>query len=115
MIASTEQRAGWLDVAAAPIWQGTRAKVCIHALCLSSGTCHAISLNGRWVCATDGRLCVFRTRASAEHFLELAHVSSFEDGEEAELAPGSDVHTHCINFQNSDGLSACAMGCSETH
>jgi len=115
MIASIENRAGWLDVAAAPIWQGRKARVCIHAVCLHDCTCHAISLNGRWVCSTDGSLSVFQTRESAEHFLELAHVSAFEEGESAELSPSCDGHTHCISFKQAAGLSPCDAQCAETH
>ncbi|QID17896.1 hypothetical protein G3580_09740 [Nitrogeniibacter mangrovi] len=115
MIASTEQRAGWLDIAAAPIWQGRQAKVCIHAVCLHDCTCHAISLNGRWVCSTDGSLSIFQTHESAEHFLELAHVSCYEDGEAAELAPECDAHMQCISFQQKSGLGPCRAACAESH
>ena len=115
MIASIENRASWLDIAAAPIWQGHKAKVCIHPVCLHDCNCHAISLNGKWICSTDGSLSVFQNRASAEHFLELAHVSSFEEGEAAELAPDCDHHTQCIAFRQRTGLSPCLAECSETH
>jgi len=115
MIASTERRASWLDIAAAPIWQITRPRICIHAVCLHNNTCHAISLDGRWICSTDGSLSVFETRQSAEHFLELAHVDTFEEGEAAELAPGCDCHTQCISFHERGGLTPCEASCSETH
>jgi len=114
MIASTEQRASWLDIAAAPIWQTTPPRICIHTVCLQKSRCHAISLDGRWICSTDGSLSVFETRRSAEHFLELAHVVSFEDGEDAELAPGC-RHTQCISFKERAGLAPCEVMCSEAH
>jgi hypothetical protein len=112
MIASTENRVGWLDVAAAPIWPGRQARVCIHSLCLHDGTCHAISLDGRWVCSTDGSLSIFQTRESAEHFLELAHINRFEDGEAAELAPGCVYRTQCISFNRRAGLAPCEEACA---
>ncbi|WP_227814504.1 hypothetical protein [Nitrogeniibacter aestuarii] len=115
MIASIERRASWLDIAAAPIWKTTRPRICIHAMCVHNSTCHAISLDGRWICSTDGSLSVFETRRSAEHFLELAHVETFEEGEDAELAPGCDCHTHCISFRERQGLAPCEATCSETH
>lgn len=112
MIASTDQRASWLDIVAAPIWQRQGTRVCIHAVCLDDCTCHAISLNGRWICSTDGSLSVFQTRQSAEHFLELAHIDAFEEGEVAELAPACNGHTHCISFQDKRGLRPCEAACA---
>lgn len=41
----------------------------------------AISLNGRWLCSTNGRLTVFRGREAAEHFMSLLNVSCLEAGE----------------------------------
>jgi len=115
MIASIDHRASWLDIAAAPIWQTRRPRVCIHAMCVHEQACHAISLDGRWICSTDGRLSIFETHKSAEHFLALAHVDDYEDGEAAELAPGCDCGTHCISFNGHKGLTPCKSACSEAH
>ena len=115
MITPTERIAGWLDVAAAPIWGGAAAKVCIHPVCLHNCTCHAISLNGRWVCSSDGSLTIFQSHESAEHFLALAHVDHYERGESAELAEDSGVRTQCVAFRPRSGLQPCREHCVKRH
>ncbi len=105
----TERIAGWLDVAAAHSWHADECKVRIHPICVNNCTCHALSLDGRWVCSSDGSLTVFRTLDAAEHFLELAHCDCFELGEVAELTVVSGVHTHCISFQPIGGLGTCEL------
>lgn len=115
MITPTERIAGWLDVAAAPIWNGASAKICIHPVCLHNCTCHAISLDGRWVCAGDGRLTIFKSHESAEHFLALAHIDHYERGESAELANDCGVSTQCVTFRPKSGLRPCRDNCAERH
>ena len=103
----TERIAGWLDVAAAHSWHADECKVRIHPVCVNSCTCHAISLDGRWVCSSDGSLTVFRPRDAAERFLELAHCDGYETGDAAELSAGCSVRTQCVSFSPRAGLGDC--------
>ncbi len=110
----TERIAGWLDVAAAHSWHADECKVQIHPVCIKNCTCHAISLDGRWVCSGDGSLTVFRTMDAATHFLDLAHVDAYELGEAAELSAGLSVRTQCVSFRPRSGLGACNQRCELT-
>ncbi|TVO69461.1 hypothetical protein [Denitromonas ohlonensis] len=112
MIASTDRMAGWLEVVAAPIWSRAASTIRIHPVCMHHCTCHAISLNGRWVCSSDGSLTIFHSRQSAEHFLELAHIDHYELGEEAELSEDVSLKTQCVSFRPRKGLVSCRMRCS---
>ncbi|TVO53966.1 hypothetical protein [Denitromonas halophila] len=112
MIASTDRMAGWLEVVAAPIWSGVPSTIRIHPVCMHHCTCHAISLNGRWVCSSDGSLTIFHSRQSAEHFLELAHIDHYESGEEAELGNDVALKTQCVSFRPRKGLVSCRMRCN---
>ncbi|MFV0664262.1 hypothetical protein [Denitromonas sp.] len=113
MIASTDRMAGWLEVAASPLWSSDRATLRIHPVCMHHCTCHAISLNGRWVCSSDGSLTIFHSRESAEHFLELAHIDHYELGEPAEISDAMPLKTQCVSFRPRKGLVACRMRCNE--
>ncbi|MBT0960355.1 hypothetical protein [Denitromonas iodatirespirans] len=115
MIASAERMAGWLDVAAAPLWSAAVATIRIHPICMHHCTCHAISLNGRWVCSSDGSLTIFHSRQSAEHFLELAHIDHYEDGDPAEISASFPLKTQCVSFRPQKGLEACRMHCAEQY
>jgi hypothetical protein len=102
--------ATWLDLAAAREWGRGDARLRVHAVGGRKEGCYALSLDGRWLCASDGTLTVFRGVDAAARFLKTARLDAFEPGE----APPDGVrcdgghHGMCI------GRNGRLVGCRES-
>ncbi|WP_374484759.1 hypothetical protein [Zoogloea sp.] len=100
-----KRHATWLELAAARLSLLGQGRIRLHAL--TGGGCHSclgITLNGRWLCANDGRLTIFDCREAARRFLELLRIDKVEDGDTAALPSGSDVQ--CMRL-GTRGLRVC--------
>ena len=74
------RNATWLELAVAPLWRLGQTRVRVHTLRGGRENCVGITVDGRWLCANDGRLTVFSGRDSATRFLELLRIEHMEEG-----------------------------------
>ncbi len=106
----TERVATWLELAAAPLLGEGQSKVKLHPVGHKRGGCFAISMDGRWLCAGNGDLTIFKGIEAALHFLKLLRVEAFEPGE---AAPHAEVCGHkghyCLKADRNKGLLPCRV------
>ena len=106
----------WLELAVAPSWRLGRVQVQIHALRGGRDCCLGITVDGRWLCANDGRLTVFGTRDSALRFLSLLHIERIEEGEASDVLARCGCHSvQCLRLGRRglgccEGKEACELG-----
>lgn len=113
-----EKVATWLELAVAPDWRREQCRIRVHAVGPREGTCYAISMNDRWLCAGSGQLTVFHGLSAALHFLKLLRIEDFEPGEATELASIGVQSRYCICNDKTRGLLACECNgrrCATTH
>lgn len=106
---TTQRVATWLDLAATREWRTEPACLRVHAVGGRKDRCYAVTLDGRWLCASDGSLTVFYGREAAERFLLAARIGDFESGEAAVpgvLCDGAHVGL-CL------GRDGCLKGCRQ--
>ena len=103
----TQRVATWLELAAAPVLGREDCRVKLHAVGDEEGSCFAISMDDRWVCAGNGDLTIFKGLRAALHFLEVLHVEAFEPGERAsQVQPCGGGHL-CLMADRDGGLLPC--------
>jgi hypothetical protein len=90
--------------------------VCIHPVRGREADCHAISLDGRWLCTSTGRLTVFQGLQTVLRFLGLANVADYTVGEALEFDSEDIDEAYCLCLrQGQEGLQSCnrtdALGC----
>lgn len=101
------RNATWLELAVAPLWRLGQTKVRIHTLSGGRECCMGITVDGRWLCANDGRLTVFGCKDSAIRFLELLRIDQVEDGEPSNLPATCGCEgVQCLRL-GSRGLRSC--------
>lgn len=99
-----KRHATWLELAAARLSLLGQVRIRLHALTGGCHNCLGITLNGRWLCANDGRLTIFDCREAARRFLELLRIDKVEDGDAVALPSESGVQ--CMRLGNR-GLRVC--------
>jgi hypothetical protein len=103
----TQRVATWLELAAAPVLGREDCPVKLHPLGGEEGRCFALSMDGRWVCAGNGDLTVFKGLGAALYFLEVLHVEAFVPGERASQVDPCDGGHHCLMVDRHKGLLPC--------
>ncbi|MBR0566062.1 hypothetical protein J5J83_08035 [Azoarcus sp. L1K30] len=105
--------ATWLELAIAPEWRREAMRICVHPVGPEDDQCFAVSMDGRRLCASDGKLTTFRGRRAVERFLSMVHIDDFDI-----CAPDPTIRTFprghfclCLNRQNC--LSPCEEHCEE--
>lgn len=98
------RNATWLELAVAPLWRLGQVRIRLHRLTGGCDNCLGITVDGRWLCANDGRLTIFGCRDAARRFLELLRIDKVEDGASADLPPVCGVH--CMRL-GTRGLRSC--------
>ena len=102
--------ATWLDLALVPVRGRDRTQLRVHAVGGRKGGCYAVSMDGRWLCASDGSLTVFHGRPAAERFLEVAGVEDAASGDPSTAG----VHCDGRHLGLCLGRSGCLTGCRES-
>jgi hypothetical protein len=105
----TGKVATWLELAVAPEWRRNRCKIRLHAVGGTNGSCFAISMDERWLCAGSGGVTVFNGLGAALHFLKLLRVEDFEPGESAEDVLPCDGTRFCLCADKRRGLVSCSL------
>lgn len=99
--------ATWLELAVAPEWRKRQSKIRLHAVGGEEGGCFALSMDGRWLCASGGRLTLFRGREAAEHFLKAVRIDRFEIGEPPPRKLCCDGRHFGLRLDRKGCLTAC--------
>lgn len=99
--------ATWLELAVAPDWHRERRRIRVHAVGPREGTCYAISMDDRWLCAGSGELTVFHGLSAALHFLKLLRIEDFEPGEATDLPSVGSGQRYCMCTDKNKGLQPC--------
>jgi len=109
--------ATWLELAVAPDWRREQCKIKVHAVGPRDGTCYAISMDGRWLCAGSGELTVFHGLSAALHFLKLMRIEDFEPGEPTGMPAVGTGNHYCMCTDDAQRLLPCncANGRCATH
>lgn len=100
--------ATWMDLAAGRWQGGGDSEVRIHPVGSEEGRCFALSVDGRWLYAGNGRLTLFHGLGSAVRFLRTAEVEDFQAGEPAALERVCAGPAHCLTVHGKRGLVACS-------
>jgi hypothetical protein len=105
--------ATWLDMVA-PNWGNTPPTFRLHPIENAhpqDGACHeacyALSVDGRWVCSTNGRLTVLKGLETAEHFRQLINHGPYIPGEPTQFVIDCGNTAHCITMGRDQTLHAC--------
>lgn len=103
--------ATWLELAVAPEWRKQRSTVKVHPMHGERGGCFALSMDGRWLCASSGQLTIFKGLAAALHFLKAVKVEDFQPGEPLEMPGRCNGSSYCLELNKQNRLSACSRAC----
>ncbi|MDY0011678.1 MAG: hypothetical protein RBS40_02150 [Rhodocyclaceae bacterium] len=100
--------ATWMELASGR-WQSAGGSgVRVHPVGSAAAPCFALSVDGRWLHAGDGRLTLFHGLGSAVRFLRSAAVTDFEEGAPADLQRLCAGPAHCLMVHGKRGLVACS-------
>jgi len=100
--------ATWLELAAGPRWGRENRDLKLHQISAGCGECFVLSLSGRMLCSSDGKLTVFRSREAVDRFLLLLELETPPAGEHAGLVPSDPSGQHCLRLCGSS-LCACNL------
>ena len=109
----TGRVATWLELAVAPEWRKARASIKLHVIDGIPESCCALSMDGRWLCTSDGRLTVFRGADAAHRFLKSVNINAVEEGESSSSAPDYLSNAYCLAIGRNDALRACKLKCRQ--
>jgi len=98
--------ATWLELAVAPEWRRGAAEIRVHPVRRCTEACRALTMNGRWLCNSDGRLTVFEDDDAVARFLTLVHVTEYESDPLRALPDDVDSDFYCLSVC-SRGLCQC--------
>lgn len=104
---TSERVATWLELAIAPQRQSHKRTVRVHSVGGKSGSCFAVSMDGRWVCAGNGEITVFKGIGAVLHFFQVLGVETFEPGTCSEESLPCDVGQYCLKCDRLKGLLPC--------
>ena len=114
---TTGKVATWLELAAAPHTQNKSLSLRVHPLLhdaegrprnCNEKCCYAISVDGRWLHAGDGRPTVLRGMEAVDRFMRLIKIPVFELGEPAQIGVECGRTAYCIAASPKAGLHGCA-------
>jgi hypothetical protein len=109
--------ATWLDVVAVAHTRDTRVRLYVHRLLQADNEVspkpkdqcpYGITIKGRWLHSSNGRLTVLKGRNAVERFIRLTGVSSYEAGEPAQLDVDCGTTAHCLVIGQNRALHGCA-------
>ena len=102
---TTGKVATWLELAAVPHSGDRRVSLQVHPLLSDPGgrprrcqeeCCYAISVDGRWLHAGDGRLTVLKGMDAVDRFMRLVRLPAFEPGEPAAIEVDCGKTAYCM-------------------
>ena len=106
--------ATWLDTVAATHFHHAPVEARLHPVLDGQAEapdaehqCYAISVDGRWLCSSNGRITVLRGLKSARRFLELLKLKGYQNGEPAKFAIDCATSAHCMSLDKRRGLRNC--------
>lgn len=113
----TGKVATWLELAAAPHRPGKYVSLRVHPLVrdafdappeCNKKCCYAISIDGRWLHAGDGRLTVLKGMEAVDRFMGLVKVSAYDAGEPAHIEVDCGKTSYCMAAGHKAGLHGFA-------
>lgn len=103
----------WLDTIVATRIRQSPVKATVHPLGQTDrkGTepCFAVSINGRWLCSTNGRVTVLHGRKAAERFIGLLGISECRTGDPIKLEVDCSSTAHCMGLDRRLTLRTCSL------
>lgn len=107
--------ATWLDTVAATHFHHAPVEARLHPISGSQQLgdadpelqCYAISVDGRWLCSSNGRITILKGLKSARRFLDLLDLSGYQNGEPAQFEIDCTTSAHCMAFDKRRGLRNC--------
>lgn len=107
--------ATWLEMVAAPHKKNDEnMTLLLHAVEGREGKvvspdkqCYVITVNGRWLCSSNGQITVLQGLNAAERFMRLIKLPTFEYGEPAEFDIDCNKGAHCIAIGRDKTLHGC--------
>lgn len=99
--------ATWLELAVTPQRESKKSTVRVHSVGGKACSCFAITVDGRWVCAGNGDVTVFKGIGAALHFLEVLRVDAFEPGARADEDLLCETRHYCLKCDRRKGLQPC--------
>lgn len=112
----TGKVATWLELAAAPHSRDKCLNLRVHPLLPVAAPatrngkekcCYAISVDGRWLHAGDGRLTVLKGMEAVDRFMGLVKMPAFEPGDPAEFELDCVNTAYCMAASRRAGLQGC--------
>jgi hypothetical protein len=112
----TGKMATWLEAAAAPYSGDTNIRLRAHPLLheaeeaqrqCGNQCCYAISIDGRWLHANDGRLTILKGLHTVDRFMNLIRVSDYETGEPARIQVDCGKTAFCLAADPNKVLRRC--------
>lgn len=107
--------ATWLEMVVAPHRHDETVKLCLRPVEGRDGKvespdkqCYLVTVNGRWLCSTNGHLTVLQGLNAAERFMQLMKLPAYEHGEPAEFEIDCHKGAHCISIGRDKTLHGCA-------
>lgn len=110
-MAHSARVATWLELAVAPAWRLHSTHIRVHPVGPEGDQCFAVSMDGRRLCATNGKLTTFRGRRAVEHFLSMVHVDDFEFGAPYHPERPNACGHFCLCLNQQDSLTPCDEYC----
>ncbi len=108
--------ATWLGTVAATQFHRTPVEARLHPISSEQfgdtnpdQQCYAISVDGKWLCSSNGRITVLRGLKSARRFLELLNLTRYQKGEPAQFEIDCSTSAHCMAFDKRRGLRNCTQ------
>lgn len=106
--------ATWLEMVVVPHRHTERVKPCLHPVEGRNGKvelpdqqCYLITVNGRWLCSTNGHITVLQGLNAAERFMQLMKLPAYEQGEPAEFDIDCENGAHCMAIGRDKTLQGC--------
>lgn len=109
--------ATWLEVAAAAHSRDKRVSLRVHPLVQAADETprkrmdkayYGITVDGRWLHSSNGRLTVLRGLTAVDRFTHLIKMPAYESGEPAQIDVDCGETSHCIAVDRNKALHGCA-------
>jgi len=114
---TTAKVSTWLELATVPHSKDRRVTLCVHPLqgnatgvpkTCKEKCCYAISVDGRWLHASDGRLTILSGMEAVDRFMCMIKLPTFEPGEPLQIEADCGKTAYCIAACPDAGLRDCA-------
>lgn len=107
-MAVIRKAATWLDLATGSRLGREGLDLKLHPISAGCGECFVLSLSGRMVCSSDGKLTVFRSRKAVDRFLLLLELDEPPEGPHAGRVSSDPSRQHCLNICG-NSLCDCSL------